>query len=83
MLNIVRGKMESYTNVGGNSGIINYEIGQNFIKVEFVDGSIYRYTYASAGSANIEYMKQLARQGHGLNSFINKNIKNLYAEKER
>lgn len=75
--------MKSYANVGGDSGITNYEIGQDFIRVQFSDDSIYLYTYASAGSANIEYMKQLAKQGHELNSFINKNVRKLYAKKER
>jgi len=28
-------------------------------------------------------MKQLAKSGNGLNSFINKNAKNNYARKER
>ena len=65
------------------SVITDYEIGQDFIRVQFSDGSIYRYTYASAGATNIEYMKQLAKQGHGLNSFINKNVRKLYAAKER
>ena len=60
-----------------------YEIGQDFIRVQFSDGSIYLYTYESAGPANIEEMKQLAELGHGLNSFINKNVRNLYAVKER
>ena len=75
--------METYANLGGDSGITNYEIGPDFIRVQFFDGSIYRYTYASAGSANIEYMKQLALQGHGLNSFIMRNVRKLYAAKER
>ena len=75
--------MKPYENLGGNSGVVTYENGPDFIKVQFSDGSIYRYTYASAGSDNIECMKQLAESGHGLNSFINTNVRNLYAAKER
>jgi hypothetical protein len=75
--------MERYKNLGGDSGVVGYEIGQDFIRVQFSDGSIYLYTYASAGSQNIEHMKQLARIGQGLNSFINKTVRKAYARKER
>lgn len=75
--------MKRYKNLGGDSGVVAYEIGSDFIKVQFSDGSVYRYTYASAGSHNIEHMKQLAENGHGLNSFINTTVRYKYSEKER
>ncbi len=75
--------MERYKNLGGNSGISAYENGSDFIRVQFSDGAIYRYTYASAGSGNIEHMKALAMQGQGLNAFINTTVRKDYAEKER
>ncbi len=75
--------MERYSNLGGNSGIAAYESGPDFIRVQFSDGAVYLYTYASAGSHNIERMKQLARSGQGLNSFINTNARKAYARKER
>lgn len=55
--------MERYTNRGGDSGVVGYEIGNDFIRVQFSDGSIYLYTYASAEASNIEQMKKLARNG--------------------
>lgn len=75
--------MECYKNLGDNSGIAAYEIGQGFIRVQFSDGSIYLYTYASAGPRNIEYMKQLAAAGEGLNAFINTKVHKAYLRKER
>ena len=39
---------------------------------------MYTYSYKSAGVENVEQMKKLARQGYGLNSFINKNVKYDY-----
>lgn len=75
--------METYQNVNGNSGIAGYEIGDTYIEVEFADTeSVYRYSYKSAGRENVEEMKRLAAQGHGLNSFINRRVKYLY-ESER
>ena len=64
--------METYQNVNGNSGIAGYEIGDTCIEVEFAD------SYESAGRENVEEMKRLAAQGHGLNSFINRRVKYLY-----
>ena len=75
--------MELYRNLGGDSGIEAYEAGPDFIRVQFSDGSVYLYTYESAGSQNIEHMKQLAVNGQGLNSFINTTVRYDYAQKER
>ena len=64
--------MEPYKNLNGDSGIIDFEIGGDYIKVKFRDGkwTLYTYTDQSAGSTAIETMKTLARQGYGLNSYI-------------
>lgn len=75
--------MERYKNINGNSGIEKYEIGNNYIRVQFNDESIYLYTYASAGPSNIEQMKKLAIFGGGLNAFINKKVRKSYEKKER
>jgi hypothetical protein len=75
--------MARYKNLGGDSGISSYVIGADSIEVTFNDGSVYLYNYASAGKDNIERMKSLAESGSGLNSFINTNVKKLYASKLR
>ncbi len=75
--------MEIYKNLGGDSGVTAYEIGIEFIKVQFHDGSIYLYTYLSTGREDIEQMKKLAIAGEGLNSYIGKVVKKRYASKLR
>ena len=75
--------MEKYRNLGGNSNVSSYEIGEEQITVQFGDGSLYLYNYASTGHDNIERMKILASDGLGLNSFINKYVKKRYARKLR
>ena len=75
--------MERYRNLGGDSGVIAYEIGDDSIRVMFSKGSVYLYTDASAGSHNIREMKRLARSGQGLNSFISTTVRKKYARKER
>ena len=74
--------MDLYRNIDGDSGVSAYEIGADFIRVRFSTGATYLYTYSSAGSENIEQMKILAREGNGLNSFINTRVRRLYARKE-
>jgi hypothetical protein len=75
--------MEPYANHGGDSGVLEFETGSDFIRVVFSDGSRYLYTYGSTGPHDIERMKALARGGQGLNTFINTTVRKRYARKER
>lgn len=70
--------MEMYTNHSGKSGVYSYEIADNSITILFTKGNQYTWSYDSAGEDNVEEMKQLARSGSGLNSFINNNCKDDY-----
>lgn len=71
--------MERYRNSRGDSGVSAYEIGTDYIKVKFSRTSrTYTYSYRKAGSNHVEHMKGLARSGSGLNSYINRYVKNLY-----
>ena len=74
--------MERYKNLAGDAGVTAYEIGPDFIKVRVGDSTVYVYTYASAGSANIEQMKRLAIGGRGLTTFISTKVRKRYAWKE-
>ncbi len=73
--------MERYKNLGKNSGVAAYEIGDDSITVQFSTGAVYIYTYRSAGNTNIEKMKLLAFAGKGLNSFINTKVRKGYESK--
>lgn len=76
--------MRPYINRSGKSGVLAFEIGADYILVEFKSGKerYYRYTYASAGKNAIETMKELALAGEGLNSFISsKATQPKYSEK--
>jgi hypothetical protein len=71
--------IEIYRNSGGNSGVSTYQIGSDFIIVKFSGtASPYKYSYQKAGQSHVENLKQLARRGSGLNSYIYKYVKNLY-----
>lgn len=70
--------MQSYTNYSGNSNVVSFEIGSIYITVQFSTGHPYTYSYGKAGVAHVEKMKELARAGRGLNSYINLYCKYLY-----
>jgi hypothetical protein len=73
--------MKYYKNLNQDSGVVAYEIGRKNIKVQFRDGSIYNYTYESAGKEQVEQMKKLAVEGRGLATYINKQVRERYALK--
>lgn len=75
--------MEQYRNYGGNSNVSKFEIGPDWIKVEFKDGTQYLYSYRVSGSANVEQMKKFAKSGEGLNTFISRNVRQNYERKLR
>ena len=71
-------RMQRYKNLGGNSNVIAYLKGKDYIDVQFGTGKIYRYSYRSAGASKVEQMKILADQGRGLNSYIMRYARNDY-----
>jgi hypothetical protein len=71
--------MQRYRNLSGASGVRFFEIGLNYIIVQFSEGATYTYSYNSAGANHIENMKTLAIAGSGLNGYINTYVRKLYA----
>ncbi|MBN7136979.1 hypothetical protein A7A76_19755 [Lysobacter enzymogenes] len=75
--------MTPYRNLSGRSGVRAYRAELDAISVEFVDGSVYRYTRASAGAAALARMLELARAGRGLSTYISRHVGEGYAERLR
>lgn len=75
--------IQPYLNLNGDSGVRGYAIGPQAIAVEFADGSVYLYTADSAGAEAIARMHELARDGRGLNTYINRHVRGAYAERLR
>ncbi len=75
--------METYKNLGGNSGVSGFEFGPDSIIVQFKDGAMYLYNSVKPGSADVQQMKYLANAGVGLNSYISKYVRKNYAAKLR
>ncbi|MFA6302800.1 MAG: nucleotidyl transferase AbiEii/AbiGii toxin family protein [Legionella sp.] len=76
--------MEIYQNKSGESGVIAYEIGSEFIKVKFNNSDfVYLYNYEIPGAMHVEAMKEKAIDGIGLATYINKNVQNKYYSKNK
>lgn len=74
--------MEPYKNLSGESGVAAYELGPDYIRVQFADGPVYTYDYRSTGRGNVEQMKRLAKAGRGLCSFISQAVGKNFAYKD-
>ena len=72
--------MEPNRNLGGNSNVQSFEIGDNYIAVVFRGGGrLYRYSHlGGAGRFHMDNMKILAKSGRGLNSYIKTYVDKLY-----
>ena len=73
--------MQRYRNLGGESGVVAYDIDTGQIIVQFRNGERYLYTEDSAGAANVARMQALAKAGRGLCSFISQHVHDCYERK--
>lgn len=73
--------MEPYKNLAGNSGVLAFEIGPDYIEVVFQGGAVYRYDYDRPGPDATEDMKGLAEAGRGLSTYISQIVQDGYAER--
>lgn len=73
--------MKRYKNLSGDSGVLAYETGEDYIKVKFRDGDVYLYNYIVTGRDKVERMKDLAEEGRGLSTFISRYVRERYTEK--
>jgi len=71
--------MQIYKDIDNDSNVRGFEINETSITVWF-NGTTksYTYSYSKAGQLHVEKMKQLAKNGDGLNAYINNNVKFKY-----
>lgn len=74
--------MERYQHLDGDSGVAYYECGLDFIRVRFRNGATYVYDHTRPGILHVERMKELARAGKGLSTYISQYVRASYARKE-
>ena len=75
--------MISYSNLSGDSSVLDYELGHDFIKVRFgSSATIYVYDHSRPGVVRVDEMKRLAAAGRGLATYISQQIGEDYSRKE-
>jgi hypothetical protein len=74
--------VERYLNLNGTSGVVSYEIGFDFIRIEFRNDAVYGYDFSAPGKEHVERMKELAISGRGLSSYVSRHVRNSYARRE-
>ena len=76
-------RMTPYKNLNGDSGVVEYESGPDFIKVRFrYSPKIYVYDDSSPGRVHVDELKRLAAAGRGLATYISQNVKTRYSRTE-
>lgn len=75
--------MQRYRDTDGESSILAYESGPDYLRVQFSDGSILRYTTASVGPRHLDEMQRRATEGEALEQYLTMHAKNKHAMKER
>lgn len=75
--------MIPYKNLSGNSGVVAYELGEEFIKVRFRhEPQVYVYDNKRPGRDHVRKMKKLAADGQGLSTYISQHVRENYARTE-
>lgn len=71
--------MNPYRGGGTGSGVAAYEYGPDWILIHFHRGGSYRYDARHPGLEHVLEMQRLADAGSGLNSYINRRVRDDYA----
>jgi hypothetical protein len=75
--------VKRYGNASGDSGVVAYGIGEDFIKVRFTRSEgVYVYDFSRPGAWHVRRMKRLAAAGEGLATYISQYVKDNYARLE-
>lgn len=70
-----------YGNRSGHSGVAGYALVDEGIVVKFANGTAYLYDRGCPGRMHVARMKQLAREGEGLATYISRRVGQRYARR--
>lgn len=75
--------MQKYANRSGKSGVDEFSIGSDYIRIRFRDRrTVYKYSYLKPGRDHVEKMKARALAGEGLATYINQHVRGNYESAE-
>ena len=70
--------MQKYAGQTRRGGVVAFEVGPDWIDVQFTSGWVYRFSHQRPGALRVDRMKSLAMSGQGLSTFISRHVKNRY-----
>ena len=74
-------RFRRYGNRGNRAGIESFALLARGIAVRFTDGSVLLYDRDCPGALHVEKMKELARAGAGLGTYISRHVGRRYASR--
>ena len=74
-------RFRRYSNKRGHSAITEYAALAKSIAVKFADGAVYLYDMDCPGPQHVERMKELARAGGGLGTYLSRHVGRRYASR--
>jgi hypothetical protein len=74
-------KFQPYRTVRGASGVVAYAVVDDAMHIQFRNGEVYVYTPAATGRLHLKVMKQLARAGAGLSTYVSRQVKDRFTLK--
>lgn len=72
--------MKAYRSKDPEASVAAYEYGDDYIRVKFRNGSVYKYTYASCGQNHVECMIFAAEMQRGLSTYIDRHFPDFEKE---
>ena len=71
--------MRPYLTTTHDSGIAAWDAGPGWIAIRFHRGGTYLYDDRRPGPGHVLEMQRLAEAGEGLNTYINRHVREAYA----
>jgi len=76
-------KMQQYSGDEHDTGVAAYNLDADSITVLFKEGWYYLYDAKKPGIGHVKKMKELAKQGSGLSTYISQHVRENYQKKWR
>ena len=80
---LTKQKLHHYPDDGHQTGVLAYSLDKDSITVLFREGWLYLYDSDRPGARHVKNMKDLARQGSGLSTYISQHVRENYKKKWR
>ena len=74
-------KYENYLDLSGDGGIEGFIISRSKIFILFDNAYWYEYDNIKPGKEHLTHMKDFARKGKGLKTYVNQNVRDNYRSK--